>query len=247
MSSFGKQKLVIAGEGETAEMAYEYFTYDSNYEVVAFCAEKAFINKNSLFGLPIVAFEDVEKSYSPKTHKMFVAVSFTNLNRVRTRLYKQAKYKGYSLASYISSKAFVWHNVEIGENCFILEDCVLQSHAKIGNNVTLWSGSHICHRTMIHDNCFVASNVAISGFCEIGENCFLGVNSCCAGNVKVAKDNIVGAGAVVIKDTLEGLVYVGNPAKPLLNKTSLETFHVDAGSQFLSAEQKTLANITVST
>ena len=30
------EKLVIIGAGELAEIAYEYFTYDSPYEVVAF-------------------------------------------------------------------------------------------------------------------------------------------------------------------------------------------------------------------
>ena len=107
---------------------------------------------------------------------MFVAVSYTHLNRVRTKLYEQAKNKGYSLASYVSSKAFVWRNVEIGENCFIMENNVLQSNVKIGNNVTLWSGNHVGHRTVIRNNCFLSSHVTISGFCDIGENCFLGVN-----------------------------------------------------------------------
>ena len=199
-------------------MAYEYFTHDSNYEVVAFSAEKVYIKKNSLFGLPIIPFEDVESLYNPKIYKMFIAVSFTQLNRVRTRLCKQAKSKGYSLASYISSKAFVWKNVEIGENCFILENNVLQYRVKIGNNVTLWSGNHIGHRAVIKDNCFISSQVAVSGFCEVGENCFIGVNACIADGLKIAKDCIIGAGSVVLKDTFEGLVYVGNPAKPLPNK-----------------------------
>jgi sugar O-acyltransferase (sialic acid O-acetyltransferase NeuD family) len=214
-----KEKLVIVGEGETAELAYEYFTYDSNFDVVAFSAEKAYIKKDALFGLPIIPFEDIENLYDPKKYKMFIAISFTELNRVRTRLYKQAKNKGYSFASYVSSKAFIWRNVEIGENCFIMENNVLQYHVKIGNNVVLWSGNHVGHRSVIGDNCFVSSHVTISGFCEIGESCFLGVNSCLAGGVKVAKDCIIGAGAVVVKDTCEGKIYVGNPAKALPQKT----------------------------
>jgi len=235
-----KQKLVIVGEGETAELAYEYFTYDSNYEVVAFSAEKAYIKKDALFGLPIIPFEDVANLYSPKKYKMFVAVSFTELNRVRTKLYKQAKNKGYSLASYVSSKAFVWRNVEIGENCFILENNILQYRVKIGNNVILWSGNHIGHRTTIGDNCFISSHATISGFCEIGENCFIGINSCIAGAVKIAKDCIIGAGAVVLKNTLASLVYVGNPAKPLPNKTSFQSFHVKEEEPHQAVTEQTM-------
>ena len=206
--------------------------------------EQAYLKKDFLYELPVVPFEHVEDFYAPTEYKMFVAVSYTQLNRVRTKLYKQAKSKGYSLASYVSSKAFVWRNVEIGENCFILEDNVLQYRVKIGNNVTLWSGNHIGHRTQIRDNCFVSSQVVISGFCDVGENCFLGVNSCLADFVKIAKDCIIGAGAVVIQNTVERLVYVGNPAKPLPNKTSFQSFHFEEDASPASLEkQKTLSEI----
>jgi sugar O-acyltransferase (sialic acid O-acetyltransferase NeuD family) len=211
------------GSGETAEIAYDYFTNDSNFEIAAFSVEKNFIKNQALFDLPIIAFEELENYFPPERYKLFVAISFTQLNRARTRLYNQAKAKGYSFCSYISSDAFIGKDTEIGENCFIFEKTVVQRGAKIGNNVTIWSGSVVGHRSVINDNCFLASNVAVSGFCEVGENCFLGVNSCLVGGIKISKDCIVGAGAVVLGDALEGKIYVGNPAKPLPNK-SVEPF-----------------------
>lgn len=223
-----KQKLVIVGDGETAELAYDYFTGDSNYKVVAFSAERKFRRNRTLFNLPVVPLEEIEKTYPPNSHKAFVAISYTNLNMLRRKLYNIAKQKGYGLCSYVSSKAFIGTNTEIGENCFIFENVTIQRGAKIGNNVTVWSGSLVGHRTVIGENCFVASHVAISGFCDIGENCFLGVNSCMAGGLKIAANCVVGAGAVIVKDTSEGKVYVGNPAKPLQNKST---------QQFISGEK----------
>jgi sugar O-acyltransferase (sialic acid O-acetyltransferase NeuD family) len=214
-----KEKLVIIGEGETGEIAYEYFTGDTDFEVVAFSAEKRFIKKQTLFGLPVVAFEELEKAYNPKECRVFVAVSYTELNRVRTRLLKLAKEKGFKPCTYISPKAFIGKDAEIGENCFIFEGVTVQRGSKIGNNVTIWTGSSIAHRSVVGDNCFIASHVAISGFCNIGEGCFLGVNSCVSDKITVAKDTIIGAGAVVIENTESGKIYVGNPAKPLPNKT----------------------------
>ena len=221
-----KAKLVIVGTGETANIAYEYFTHDSSYEVVAFSVEQNYLRMRELFGLPIVSFEELEHFYSPTNYNVFVAISYTQLNRVRTRLYNAAKRKGFTAASYVSSNAFVWRNVEIGENCFILENNVLQYHVKIANNVILWSGNHIGHQSVIKDNCYISSHVVISGFCEIGENCFVGVNSCICDNVKIAKDCIIGAGAVVINGTEPRKVYVGNPANPL-TKDSFATFRVE--------------------
>ena len=40
-----KNKLIIFGNTEFAEIAYEYFTHDSDYEVVAFCVHREYINK----------------------------------------------------------------------------------------------------------------------------------------------------------------------------------------------------------
>lgn len=66
-----KDKLIVVGDSSFAEIAYEYFTYDSEYEVVAFSVEKPFLKKMDLFGLPIVHFEDLEELYSPQKLKNF--------------------------------------------------------------------------------------------------------------------------------------------------------------------------------
>ncbi len=213
-----REKLVIIGDGETAELAYDYFSRDKNFDVVGFSVEEAFRHNTVLYGLPVVSLEQMERFFDPKTHTAFVAVSYTRLNRLRSKLYNIAKQKGYPLCSYISPNAFVGTNVEIGDNCFIFENVTIQRGAKIGDNVTIWTGSSVGHRSAIANNCFIATHVAISGFCSIGENSFLGVNSCTTGNIKIGIDCVVGAGAVVIKDTDDRQICVGNPARPLVNK-----------------------------
>jgi acetyltransferase-like isoleucine patch superfamily enzyme len=67
--------------------------------------------------------------------------------------------------------------------------------------------------------------VVISGFCEIGASSFIGVNATFNDKVKIGQDGIIGSGAVVVRDTEPGKVYVGNPAKPL-GKSSFDTFGV---------------------
>src|SRR6478672_4053708 len=99
------KKLLIVGDGEFAEIAYEYFTHDSDYEVVGFAVEKAYRHKEIMYGLPVIDFEEIETKFPPTQHDIFVAVTFTQLNRVRTRLYESVKNRGYRCATYISSKA----------------------------------------------------------------------------------------------------------------------------------------------
>jgi sugar O-acyltransferase (sialic acid O-acetyltransferase NeuD family) len=215
-------KIIIVGAGEFAEIAYEYFTHDSPYNVVAFSVEKSFITTNEFLGLPLVPFEELEQLYDPNDFQVFVAVTYNQLNKVRKRLYKEAKLKGFHLVSYVSSQAFVWHNVKIGENCFIFENNVLQYHAEIGNNVIIWSANYVGHRVKIRDHCFITAHVVVSAYSEVGENCFFGVNSSILDNLTIGNDCIIGAGALVLKNTAEGMVYIGNPAKAVKSSSKVE-------------------------
>lgn len=201
------RKLIIVGDSAFAEIAREYFDADTLYEVVAFSVESAYLKRDRLHGLPVVPFESLEQTYSPDTHDVFVAIVYTQLNRLRTRLAHAAKGKGYRLASYISPRAFVWRNVELGEHCFIFEDNTVQPFVRIGRNVVLWSGNHIGHHSVVRDNCFISSHVVISGFCDIGENSFLGVNSTVANNVQIGRDNWIGPGVTISRSTEAGALF----------------------------------------
>jgi len=207
------KKLVIFGAGAIAELAYFYFKHDSNYDVVAFTVDKSYIQTPQFCNLPLVAFEEIIDRYPPSQYSMFIAISYVQLNTLRTEKYLVAKKNGYKIASYISSKATTWTGLVTGENCFILENNVIQPFVKIGNNVTLWSGNHIGHHATIEDNCFISSHVVVSGGVTIKENCFIGVNATLRDHIIIAKNNILSASALILKNTVENGVYMGSPAK----------------------------------
>ena len=203
----GTKKLVIVGDTAFAEIAREYFDGDSAYRVVAHAVEKPFLKREELHGLPVVEFESLERHFSPSDHEVYVAATYTQLNRLRTRLARSAKEKGYALASYVSSRAFVWRNARLGEHVFVFEDNTVQPFVTLGNNVVLWSGNHIGHHSIIRDNVFVSSHVVISGFCDIGANSFLGVNATIANNVTIAEDNWLGPNTTIMKNTAAGELF----------------------------------------
>ncbi|MGH9387233.1 MAG: acetyltransferase [Vicinamibacterales bacterium] len=214
------RKLVLLGDSAFAEVAYEYFTHDSPYDVVAFSVESAYLKRERLFGLPIVPFETLQDTYSPADHWFFAALVYTDANRLRARLYREAKAKGFQPASYVSSRAFVWRNVVIGEHCFVFENNVLQPFTRFGHNVVLWSGNHIGHHSHIGSHCFISSHVVVSGFVTMGEYAFVGVNATFANNLSVGDRCLIGAGALVLGDVPDDQSVVGlwkkrpGPASP---------------------------------
>jgi sugar O-acyltransferase (sialic acid O-acetyltransferase NeuD family) len=206
-------KIVIVGDSAFAQIAYEYFTYDSCHEVAAFAVERDYLKREELFGLPVVPFEELELHYSPSGHKFFAALTYTQHNRLRSRLYHEAKNKGFLPVSYISSKAFVWRNCRVGEHCFVFENNVIQPFVSIGDDVVLWSGNHVGHHSTIGNHCFLSSHVVISGFVDVGEYCFLGVNSTIVHNVEIGKGCTIGAGSLVLDDVGDEQTVVGTRKK----------------------------------
>jgi len=214
------ERVVIVGAGVVGALALEYFAYDSPHEVVAFSAEREFITTETFCGLPVVPFDKLATAYPPTEYQAFVAVaaspSVTVLNRVRRRLYGAVKAIGYSCVSYISSRAaFISPTAQIGENTIVAEGNSLHHMARVGNNTILLSGVHVGHRSVIEDDCFFSSQVAIAGDCRVGRGSFLGISSSVAFRITVAEECLIGAGAVIIKDTTPRQVYSGNPARPI--------------------------------
>ncbi len=213
-------KIVIFGVGELAEVANFYLTHDSPHEVAAFTVDSGFLKAHQHVGLPAVPFERIEELYPPDEFQMFLPISYRNRNRLRESKVQQAKEKGYSLISYVCSRAITWPGLVVGENCFIFEANVIQPFVQIGNDVILWSGNHIGHHSRIGDHCFVASHVVISGSVTVEPFCFLGVNATIRDGITIGRECIIGAGSLILEDTEPGGVYRGNPAALLPPRTA---------------------------
>jgi sugar O-acyltransferase (sialic acid O-acetyltransferase NeuD family) len=207
--------VVLFGNGRVAGLAHYYLTHDSDREIAGFTVDRHRLTDAELRGLPVVPAEEVVARFPPDQFDMFVTVGYARINKFREQKYVEAKAMGYELISFVSSKAVVADGVEIGDNCFIMENNVIQPLARIGNDVTMWGGSFVGHESVVGDHCFVASHVVISGMVTVEPNCFLGVNSTIRDEITIARECVIGAGATIMKSTKERQVLIGPPAQLL--------------------------------
>jgi sugar O-acyltransferase (sialic acid O-acetyltransferase NeuD family) len=214
-------RLVIFGAGDIARLAHTYFTQDSPYEVVGFVTDGEHRKADSFLGLPWIDVDRLDARFPATEHEMFVALSYTQMNRARATKYAAMKEAGYRLASYVSSRCTYLSSVAPGDNCFILEDNTIQPFVTIGNNVTLWSGNHIGHDSTIGNHCFITSHVVVSGHCHVADYCFIGVNSTLRNSITIGEATLIGAGSIVMRDTQPKSVYVPERTK-VFSKTSDE-------------------------
>ena len=98
----------------------------------------------------VISIKEMEEKYFKDEYYIFIAISSTKLNVIREYYFNYFDKKGYNLLHTSALGAFVWHDVKLGKNLFILENNVIQKGMYIiEDNVTLWSGNHIGHETKI--------------------------------------------------------------------------------------------------
>lgn len=205
------KKLIIFGIKDLAELAWYYFTTDSAYEVVAFAVSKEYLPEKKVFHeLPIIDIKNIEKEYSPEAYDFFVPMTPREMNKKRKMIYQLIKEKGYNLATYISSKAKVFDNLRIGENCFVLEGSVIQPFVEIGNDVIIWNG-HVGHHSVLKEHIFMTKAI-LCGHTLVENYCFIGVGAAVAECVTLAEGTFIAMNAAVIMNTQPWSVYHGNPA-----------------------------------
>ena len=126
----------------------------------------------------------------------------------------------------------------IGEDCIIGPFVEIQRDTTIGDRVKIQSHSFICEGVRIEENVFIGHGVMftndknprsvnkkgklIKSHSEwimeetiVKKGVSIGSNATILSGITLAENSVIGAGAVVTKDTDVGMTYVGNPAKSI--------------------------------
>ena len=102
------KRLVIFGIGQIAEVAKYLFTEDSEFAFSGFTVDGDYCDRSEHLGFPVIPFEDVTDRFPPDDFSIFVAMGYGAVNKQRTAKVAEVRAKGYQLASYASSRAWLW-------------------------------------------------------------------------------------------------------------------------------------------
>ena len=197
--------IVIFGVGQIADVAKVYLD-EAGLRVAGFVVDAGFGEGTSHLDLPVHAWETLESKVRPTDARLFCPISYRGMNTIRKARFLDGKTRGFDFVTYIHPTCRNYAEF-VGENCFILENNILQPFSRIGDNAVLWSGNHIGHHSKIGDHAFITSQVVVSGGVDVGERSFLGVNSTIGDNLKLGRAVVIGAGALVLSDVPdEGVV-----------------------------------------
>jgi len=123
------------------------------------------------------------------------------------------------LEGYIGFGSFFSHpEASVGRGVYIGAYCII-GKAVIGKDVTIGSGVHILSGRHQHKFDIIDGPIQEQGGefkkLSIGENCWIGNGSIIMADV--GRQNIIGAGSIIVKQTGDYEVWVGNPGRLLKN------------------------------
>lgn len=105
------------------------------------------------------------------------------------------------------------NNYKIGKGNIICTNCLISCNVSIGD-FNLFNGYiTIGHDATIGNYNVIMPSVNISGGVLMGNRNFMGLQSAVLQYLKVGNDTRIGAGAIVMRNTKDGYLYVGAPAK----------------------------------
>lgn len=104
------------------------------------------------------------------------------------------------------------NHTKMGNGNLITSRCLFSTNVSLGDFNLFNCAVLVGHDTSLGNCNVIMSSVNISGGIEIGDYNFFGVQSVLLQYIKVGNNTRVGANSVVIRNTKDGNLYVGNPA-----------------------------------
>ncbi len=115
--------------------------------------------------------------------------------------------------SVIHRTATISSDVEIALSAQLMANTFVGTGVKIGRCCILNSGSSLDHNSTLGAGVHMAPKAVVTGEVVIGDYSFIGSNATILPKIKVGVGCVVGAGAVVTRDVLDGETVIGIPAR----------------------------------
>ena len=211
------KRLAIIGSSDLAQLIAYHAVADKQYEVVGFYDD--FKNHgDNIEGVVVLGkINNIENDYKAgKFDLLMSGIGYKYMDLRKSSFEKLCK--TIPFAKLIHSSCNVDGSATISSGCFLLPGCTLDRNVKLGENVLLNTGCVIAHDSTVDTHSFLSPAVAIAGFSSVGKCCNIGINTTIIDNIKVGDHVQTGGGAVVIESINEPGLYIGVPAKKIVDK-----------------------------
>lgn len=201
--------IVIYGAGGAGrELAYQ-LSLNKNWKVVGFVDDTKNIIGRVINGIKIIG----SNSYF-NDNSVSVIVTILDKPALRKQIINNLP-ANLGFPSIQCFNSYISPDSIVGKGSVINIFSCVQPNVQIGEFVWVNGSCRIGHDVFIGNYSVLFSGIMVGGNCHIGECCMIGSGAVLLPGVRIGNNAKVGAGAVVVKDVLDNITVVGNPAKDI--------------------------------
>jgi sugar O-acyltransferase (sialic acid O-acetyltransferase NeuD family) len=148
----------------------------------------------------------------------WAAFSASGDNRRREIQILEIERRQWPLATIISGSATLGVGCQVGAGSFVGHHAHVGPKARIGAGCIINTAAIVEHECSIGDYTHVSVNSVVAGRSSIGSMGFIGAGATLIDGIQVTDNVTIGAGGVVVDSISDAGVYLGLPAKKLVDQ-----------------------------
>lgn len=214
---FGREILDVARRANAATR---------RWNTIGFVDDAEGVSGTRIHDAPVVSFAELCAEGDRQEVEVVIGHGEPTVRRI---LMEKLDQHGFTLGTVVDPSSFVSDYADIGDGVVITSYCSVAVSAKLGRNVALNTKAIVGHDIQIGDNTVISSLVNVGGACVVGAESYIGMGTQIKEGLKVGREVIIGMASAVYHDIPDGMIAMGNPARPIRRNEDKRVFGKNIG------------------
>ncbi len=202
--------IIIIGAGGHSKILIDILEENNEFKIVGLLDDNKITHGRYVLDYKILGNVESINNYDPKNTRFVLSIGN---NQVRRKLFNKITSLGYVPENVISKNAIISKYAKLGNGLVINAGVNIHPDVNIQDNVIIGMNATISHDTVVENDVHISPGVHLTGSVYVETGSDIGTGTVVIPSVRIGRDSIIGAGAVVTKDIESYSVAVGTPAK----------------------------------
>ena len=203
--------ILVYGAGGHAKTVIATIEAEGAYRIFGVLDDDESRRETVFYGYPVLGGrEDLSRLREKGISRVAVAIGN---NEHRAEIVGFLAENQFELVRAVHPSVTLLRGAQVGAGTVVLPQAFVGSDACVGECAIVSVAAVVAHDARVGDFAQLCPNVSLAGGAVVGDYSFLGMGACVLQNVRVGREVVVGANAVVTDDLPNGVTAVGVPAR----------------------------------